>query len=145
MTDSTSSLVPLWIRALTPSWGSHPHDFISPCLLPKALSPTTIRLGVRASTSGFGGGENKHPVHNKHFLPYVSKFITFHTFKIRKQGWHVLVQYKQQTWFVSFCICGPNTHFMSFWVSFLTKLHVHYSPSASLISYSPHHTSQRSF
>ena len=45
----------LLTRALIPSWGPHPHDLIKPDYLPRALSPNTLTLGVRASSYEFGG------------------------------------------------------------------------------------------
>ena len=52
-----ASSLPLYIRALIPSWGSHPHALITP---PKVIPTNTITCGVRVSAYGFG--RTKHAV-----------------------------------------------------------------------------------
>lgn len=52
-------------------------------------------------------------------------------------GWHVLVQQKPQTGFVSFCIWDPSIHFIHLLIISLANSHIYYSPNASLISCSP--------
>lgn len=57
----------LFIRSLLSS-GDHSYDLNSPNYYPKALSPNTVTLGIRAYTQDLGAGQ----IHSIHSIKLVS-------------------------------------------------------------------------